>query len=76
MTGSESLTRVHAKAAIMACYNMMIPYLCPEMPAAQKEGLHYMVKTPLDLYQRGHHAIGAPGRSWGFPASMRRVATT
>jgi spermidine dehydrogenase len=41
------LTRVRAKAAIMACYNMMIPYLCPEMPAAQKDGLHYLVKTPL-----------------------------
>ncbi len=41
------LTRVRAKAAIMACYNMMIPYLCPDMPAAQKDGLHYMVKTPL-----------------------------
>ena len=41
------LTRVRAKTAIMACYNMMIPYLCPEMPAAQKDGLHYMVKTPL-----------------------------
>ena len=41
------LTRVHAKAAIMACYNMMIPYLCPEMPEAQKDGLHYLVKTPL-----------------------------
>ncbi len=42
-----ALTRVRARAAIMACYNMMIPYLCPEMPAAQKDGLHYMVKTPL-----------------------------
>jgi spermidine dehydrogenase len=41
------LTRVRARAAIMACYNMMIPYLCPDMPAAQKDGLHYMVKTPL-----------------------------
>ncbi len=41
------LTRVRAKAAIMACYNMMIPYLCPEMSDAQKDGLHYMVKTPL-----------------------------
>jgi spermidine dehydrogenase len=41
------LTRVRAKAAIMACYNMMIPFLCPEMPETQKHGLHYMVKTPL-----------------------------
>ena len=25
----------------------MIPYLCPELPAEQKEALHYLVKTPL-----------------------------
>jgi spermidine dehydrogenase len=53
------LTRVRAKAAIMACYNMMIPYLCPEMPDAQKDGLHYMVKTPLiytSVAIRNYHA--------------------
>jgi spermidine dehydrogenase len=26
---------------------MMIPYLCPELPAAQKAALHSLVKTPL-----------------------------
>ena len=26
---------------------MVIPYLCPDMPAAQKEGLAYNVKVPL-----------------------------
>jgi spermidine dehydrogenase len=26
---------------------MMIPYLCPELPAAQKDALHKLVKTPL-----------------------------
>jgi spermidine dehydrogenase len=26
---------------------MMIPYLCPEMPARQKEALRYLVKAPL-----------------------------
>src|SRR3546814_3275772 len=26
---------------------MMIPYICPELPEAQKEALHYLVKTPL-----------------------------
>src|SRR6185437_8139047 len=25
----------------------MIPYLCPELPAAQKDALHSLVKTPL-----------------------------
>jgi spermidine dehydrogenase len=31
----------------MACWNMMIPYLCPELPPAQKDALHYGVKVPL-----------------------------
>jgi spermidine dehydrogenase len=41
------LKAVRAKACILACYNGMIPYLCPELPAAQKEALHYGVKEPL-----------------------------
>jgi spermidine dehydrogenase len=36
-----------ARGVVMACYNMMIPYLCPELPAAQKDALHQLVKTPL-----------------------------
>ena len=36
-----------ARGAVLACYNMMIPYLCPELPAAQKDALHRLVKTPL-----------------------------
>ena len=39
--------RVRAKACILAGYNMMIPYICPEMSQAQKDGLHYLVKIPL-----------------------------
>jgi spermidine dehydrogenase len=41
------LHQLRAKQCIMACYNMMIPYLCPDMPEKQKESLHYLVKTPL-----------------------------
>ena len=41
------LQTVQAKACVMACYNMMIPYLCPELPAAQKAALAYLVKAPL-----------------------------
>jgi spermidine dehydrogenase len=36
-----------ASACVLACYNMMIPYLCPELPAAQKDALHRLIKTPL-----------------------------
>ncbi len=38
---------VEGKACILACWNMLIPYICPEMPEAQKEGLAYNVKVPL-----------------------------
>jgi spermidine dehydrogenase len=38
---------VRGKAVVMACWNMMIPYLCPELPQQQKEALHYGVKVPL-----------------------------
>jgi spermidine dehydrogenase len=36
-----------ARGAVLAGYNMMIPYLCPELPAVQKDALHSLVKTPL-----------------------------
>jgi len=36
-----------ARATVLAGYNMMIPYLCPELPEAQKNALHKLVKTPL-----------------------------
>ena len=39
--------KVRSKKCIMACYNSAIPYLCPEMPAKQKEGLAFNVKIPL-----------------------------
>jgi spermidine dehydrogenase len=32
---------------VLACYNTMIPYLCPELPDRQKEALGYLVKIPL-----------------------------
>jgi spermidine dehydrogenase len=34
-------------ACVLACWNMVIPYLCPEMTDAQKEALAYNVKVPL-----------------------------
>jgi len=39
--------RVRAPHAVLACYNMIIPYLCPELPDGQKQALHDLVKTPL-----------------------------
>ena len=36
-----------AKSVVLACWNGMIPYLCPELPDAQKQALKYGVKVPL-----------------------------
>jgi len=38
---------VRARNCVLACWNMMIPYLCPDLPVAQREALHKLVKTPL-----------------------------
>ena len=43
----NKLQSVRAKSVVMACWNMMVPYLCPEFPEKQKEALHYGVKIPL-----------------------------
>jgi spermidine dehydrogenase len=38
---------VRARDCVLAGYNAMIPYLCPELPEKQKAALHRAVKSPL-----------------------------
>jgi spermidine dehydrogenase len=38
---------VRARHCVLACWNMMIPYLCPGLPPAQQAALHSLVKTPI-----------------------------
>jgi spermidine dehydrogenase len=73
------LKRVNAKHCVLACYNAMVPYLCPELPEAQKKALKYCVKAPF-LYTRvavrnweafarlGIHQIMAPGSYHSYVA--------
>jgi spermidine dehydrogenase len=64
-----------AKGCVLACWNMTIPYLCPDLPAKQKDALHYLVKVPLvytsvalrnwTAFQKlGVSAVHAPGAYW------------
>ncbi len=64
--------RVTARGCVMACWNMFIPYLVPELPAAQKEALAYNVKRPIvytsvairnwrSFAKLGLHHINTPG---------------
>ena len=39
--------QVRARGCVLACYNRVIPHLCPELPAKQKEALAQLVKLPL-----------------------------
>jgi len=66
------LQSVQASACVLACYNMMIPYLCPELPQKQQDALHSLVKVPLvythvairnwtTFQNLGIHQIVAPG---------------
>ena len=41
------LYKVSGKKCILACYNGIIPDLCPELPKKQKKALKYNVKVPL-----------------------------
>ncbi|GAB5500471.1 MAG: NAD(P)/FAD-dependent oxidoreductase [Pseudohongiellaceae bacterium] len=38
---------VKSRNVVMACWNTVIPYLCPDIPAPQKEALAYGIKSPL-----------------------------
>ena len=73
------LISLTAKHCVMACYNAMVPYLCPDLPEKQKNALAYCVKAPF-LYTRvairnwksfaqlGIHQIVAPGSYHSFVA--------
>ncbi|MEM9055872.1 MAG: NAD(P)-binding protein [Pseudomonadota bacterium] len=65
--------RVQARHSVLACYHVVIPHLCPELPEAQREALKYQVKRPLvlsnvlirstDALDRlGIDAVACPGR--------------
>jgi len=77
---------VKGKYCVLACYNVMIPYICPELPEAQKEALAYLVKAPLvythvairnwnAFSKLGIHHIVSPGSyhtytALDFPVSL------
>ncbi len=45
--GGGNIHRVRAKHCVLACWNMIIPWLVPELPQTQKTALRALVKAPL-----------------------------
>jgi spermidine dehydrogenase len=70
--------RVRARRVVLACYNIVVPYLCPELPDAQKEALRSLVKIPLiytNVLLRSWHAFRQLGLALAHcPGSWHRLA--
>jgi spermidine dehydrogenase len=73
----KKLYTVRGKHCVLACYNGMIPYLCPELPETQKDALRYGVKEPFiythvalrnwtAFHKLGIHQILSPGSYHSF----------
>ncbi|MCZ6779241.1 MAG: NAD(P)/FAD-dependent oxidoreductase, partial [Acidobacteria bacterium] len=44
---ADKAQRVRAGSCVLACYNAIIPHLCPELPQVQKDALSYAIRVPL-----------------------------
>jgi spermidine dehydrogenase len=89
MRGGKPQT-VRGQACVLACYNGMIPYICPDLPQKQKAALAQGVKAPLvythvalrnwtSFQKLGVHQIVAPGSyhsyvALDFPVSLGQYA--
>lgn len=73
-TGKQ-VFKTRANGCVLACWNMVIPFLCPDLPEQQKEALHYLVKVPLvytsvgirnwtSFQNLGIQRVSAPGSYW------------
>ena len=67
--------RVRARHCVLACYNAMIPHICPELPEEQAESIRYAVRVPLVYLsiavrnwqpwaELGFHSLYAPQSSY------------
>jgi len=66
------LEQVSARGCVMACWHAVIPWVCPEVPEAQREALRYGAKVPLvytsvalrnrkAFEERGVQSVSLPG---------------
>jgi spermidine dehydrogenase len=78
--------RVKSRHTVMACYNVIIPHLCPDLPEQQKDAQKYQVKRPLILTnvllrnssafdQLGISGAYCPGRLHGVVWQVKGVNT-
>jgi spermidine dehydrogenase len=70
--------RVRARRVVLACYNRVVPHLCPELPEAQKQALASLVKIPFvytNVLLRSRQAFQKLGLALAHcPGSWHRLA--
>ena len=64
--GEQILPQFGKGLLSLACWNMMIPYLCPELPEAAEGGASLLGQNAPGLYQRGAYATGARSTGLGI----------
>ena len=85
VTGGSAF-KVKGKSVVLACYNAMVPHLCPQLPPEQRQALSEQVKVPMAyvnvaltkwraLAKAGVHEVNCPRSffTWvtmDFPVSM------
>ncbi|MEE2784090.1 MAG: NAD(P)-binding protein [Pseudomonadota bacterium] len=78
--------RVQARHCVMACYHSVLPYVCPDLPAEQKEAQSYQVKIPMLLTnvllrsskamdKLGIDSVVCPGRMHGVLFMFKGINT-
>ena len=60
----KQLYTVRAKSVVLACWNMMIPYVCEDLPAPQKEALKYGGEGCRSVISRWDFETGRPSKRW------------
>ncbi|MCY4565643.1 MAG: FAD-dependent oxidoreductase, partial [Gammaproteobacteria bacterium] len=70
--------RARAEHVVLACYNMMIPHLCPTLPETQRRAMYRMIKSPLvysNVVLRNWHAVKAQRFGGAYsPGCMHSMA--
>jgi len=77
MRGGQAYS-VNARHCVMAGYNMMIPYLCPQLPAEQKAALKQLVKIPMmsaSVLLRNGEALNNLGSAYYYSPGKLYVET-
>ena len=61
--------RIRSKHSVLACYHMIIPHICPELPSEQKKAQQYQVKHPMlvtNVLVKNSKALDALGISGAY----------